>query len=724
MSERKSVAMVSIVWVCALAGMICGEVGLWTERGSAAEQVDLWSLRPPVKPAVPEQLDVVDRRRGGNAIDALILLRVQQAGLAFAPQAERRTLVRRAYFDLIGLPPSPEQVAAFVNDTSADAWPRLIDHLLESKHYGERWGRHWLDVVRYADSGGYETDIYYRNAWRYRDYVVKSFNDDKPYDRFVQEQIAGDELWPDNLDLDPKRVYVVSDEKKKHLEARIGTGMYALGSLVHESGLDAKKLCYERLTDWVDTTGSAFLGLTIGCARCHDHKFDPISQRDYFGLQAAFAGSIEVQFPLLTAMEINDTNQFYPRIIAVEEARTAYRLFETRVAGRALTGEEQEEKRNRLEAIALRVLELPRNAGSQPSSPYVGLMEVPTVSVLGHERPELVPLVQRLERGEMSDPRETITAALPESLVRATGHSSALPGPYGSRKELALWLTQPNHPLTARVLVNRVWHWHFGRGIVSTPNDFGLMGTSPSHPELLDWLAVDFVQQGWSLKHLHRLIMQSQTYQQSSDYAAEASLAVDPENRLLWRMNRRRLEAETLWDAVHAVSGTINLEMGGRPIVPPLAEDEIAALRERWQWPVSADPRQHTRRGMYILVRRNFKFPMFEAFDAPVASVSCPARDVTTVAPQALWGLNNRSVFKQATQFAERVKKEVGTDPGLGVERAWILALGRLPSPVEKDEAMQLLQQLAAQAAAEDSTVPFATFCLALYNLNEFLFVD
>ena len=307
MSERKSVAMVWIVWVCALAGMICGEGGLWTERGSAAEQVDLWSLRPPVKPAVPEQLDVVDRRRGGNAIDALILLRVQQAGLAFAPRAERRTLVRRAYFDLIGLPPSPEQVAAFVNDTSADAWPRLIDHLLESKHYGERWGRHWLDVVRYADSGGYETDIYYRNAWRYRDYVVKSFNDDKPYDRFVQEQIAGDELWPDNLDLDPKRVYVVSDEKKKHLEARIGTGMYALGSLVHESGLD------------------------------------------YFGLQAAFAGSIEVQFPLLTAMEINDTNQFYPRIIAVEEARTAYRLFETRVAGRALTGEEQEEKRNRLE---------------------------------------------------------------------------------------------------------------------------------------------------------------------------------------------------------------------------------------------------------------------------------------------------------------------------------------------------------------------------------------
>ncbi len=724
MRNQRPAGTVPIVLVFVIAAMTCGGYERLMKTAFAAEGVDLWSLKKPVKSTVPELVEVAHRERVGNPIDAFILQRIEREGLSPAPQAERRTLVRRAYFDLIGLPPSPEQVATFVNDKSADAWPRLIDELLESKHYGERWGRHWLDVVRYADSGGYETDIYYRNAWRYRDYVVKSFNDDKPYNRFVQEQIAGDELWPDNLDLDPKRVYVVSDEKKRHLEARLGTGMYAFGPLVHESGLDAQKLCYERLTDWVDTTGSAFLGLTMGCARCHDHKFDPITQRDYFGLQAAFAGSIEVQFPLLTAMEINDTNQFYPRIIAVEEARTAYKLFQARVAGRELTAEEKEEKRQRLEAIALRVLELPRNAGSQPSSPYVGLMEVPTVSVLGHERPELVPTIRRLERGEMSDPRETITAALPSTLVQATGGSPSLPGPFGSRKELALWLTQTDHPLTARVMVNRVWHWHFGKGIVSTPNDFGMMGQSPSHPELLDWLAVEFAEHGWSMKHLHRLIMRSKTYQQASDDGAEKNLTIDPENRFLWRMNRRRLEAEALWDAVHSVSGTINLEIGGRPVVPPLAEDEIAALRERWQWPESADPKQHTRRGMYILVRRNFKFPMFDVFDAPVSSVSCPARDVTTVAPQALWGLNNRSVFKQANQFAERVKKEVGAEPPAFVERSWVIALGRSPTDIEQNEALNLLQKMTAEAASTDSANLLATLCLALYNTNEFLFID
>lgn len=693
-------------------------------RATAAEVDDLWSLKKPSQALVPQFDKPALRERIRNPIDAFTLQQIERSKLSPAPRAETRVLIRRAYFDLIGLPPTPEQVEAFANDASADAWPRLIDRLLESKHYGERWGRHWLDVVRYADSGGYETDIYYRNAWRYRDYVVKSFNDDKPYDRFVQEQIAGDELWPDNLDLDPKRVYVVSDEKKKRLEARIGTGMYTFGPLVHESALDAKKLAYERLTDWVDTTGSAFLGLTLGCARCHDHKFDPISQRDYFGLQAAFAGSIEVQLPLLTAMEINDTNQFYPRIIAVEEARTAFKLFEARSAGKELTTEEQDEKRRLLEAIALRVLELPRNAGSQPSSPYVGLMEVPTASVLGHEQPELVPVVYRPERGELSDPREKIDAALPTELARATGRPPTLPGPFGSRKELALWLTRPDHPLTARVMVNRVWHWHFGKGIVSTPNDFGNMGQPPSHPELLDWLAVEFVEHGWSLKHLHRLIMRSATYQQASDYGPEKNLAVDPENKLLWRMNRRRLEAETLWDAVHAASATINLEMGGRPVVPALAEDEIAALRERWHWPVSADPRQQTRRGMYILVRRNFKFPMFEVFDAPVTSVSCPTREVTTVAPQALWGLNNRSVFEQARQFAGRVMKEAGTEPAAGVERAWIIALSRPPSDVEKTEALQLLKRLGTQASTTDASLPLATLCLTLFNTNEFLFVD
>ncbi|MEZ6072840.1 MAG: DUF1549 and DUF1553 domain-containing protein [Pirellulales bacterium] len=566
---------------------------------SRADDVDLWSLNKPSRPAVPDASTLAGGDRVRNPIDAFVFRALEERGLAAAPPADRQTLVRRAYFDLLGLPPTPEQVEAFVSDTSDDAWPRLIDELLASPHYGERWGRHWLDVARYADSGGYETDIYYRNAWRYRDYVIKSFNDDKPYDRFVQEQIAGDELWPDNLDLDPKHVYQVSEEKRRHLEARTGTGFYALGPQVHESGLDATKLKYETLTDWADTTGSVFLGLTVGCARCHDHKFDPISQHDYFALQAAFVGSTETEVPLFTAMEVADWKQSYPRVVAVDEARRAYRLFENQTAGRELTAEENGRKQQLLAAIGSAVLAVPDRAGSAPNSPYDGLMEVPTVSVLGHERPELVKPVHILYRGNLNEPGERVDAALPAVLADVTGRSAELPGASGSRKQLALWLTEPEHPLTARVMVNRIWHWHFGRGIVATPNDFGEMGQPPSHPELLDWLATEFVDQGWSIKQMHRLIMLSSTYRMSSRFHSEENAASDPDNSYLWRMRRRRLEAEALWDSVHSAAGTLNLEMGGRPVVPPLAEDEIAALRERWHWPITADPAAHASRHVH-----------------------------------------------------------------------------------------------------------------------------
>jgi hypothetical protein len=682
-----------------------------------------------------------------NAIDAFVLWKLEREGLAPAPLADKHTLVRRAYFDLLGLPPTPEQVAAFVDDPSPHAWRNLIDQLLRSPHYGERWGRHWLDVVRYADSGGYETDIYYPYAWRYRDYVVKSLNDDKPYDVFLQEQIAGDEIWPDNLDLDPQAVYLVSPEKRRHLEAWIGTGLFTLGPRIHESGLDAERLRYETLTDWVDTTGAVFLGLTMGCARCHDHKFDPLTQRDYYALQAIFAGSREVDIPLLTDMEMADWKQHYPRLVAVDEARRAYRLFEQRTSGRELTGGEEQEKRQLLEAIARRVLELPERASSVPNSPFDGLMEIPRASVLGHERPELVKPVYVLDRGELGRAGDRVAAALPVVLAEATGVPSALPGPFGSRRGFAEWLTRPDHPLTARVLVNRIWQWHFGEGIVATASDFGVMGQPPTHPELLDWLATEFVERGWRVNELHRLIMLSSTYQMSSNYAPDGHLAKDADNRLLWRMNRRRLEAEALWDAVHATAGTLSLKIGGRPVAPPLADDEIAALREKWHWPVSADLDEQTRRGMYILVRRNFRFPMFEAFDAPVTSVSCPARDVTTVAPQALWTLNNESVFGQAREFAQRVIQEVGLEPTACVARVWHIALGRPPTSDERQEALGLLAAFSPTAAdrseksagglpststppAHDApalapaTSALARLCLAVYNLSEFAFVD
>ena len=692
-----------------------------------------WAFRQPVRASVPN--DLTHQERVASPIDAFVLRAVEEKGLTPAPRASRRSLVRRAYFDLLGLPPTPEQVEKFVSDSSADAWPHLIDELLESKHYGERWGCHWLDVVRYADSGGYETDMYYRNAWRYRDYVVDSFNKDKPYNRFVQEQVAGDELWPNNLDLDPKRVYKVSEEKLQSLEARTGTGFYSLGPWLHESGLDANKLRYERLTDWVDTTASVFLGVTLGCARCHEHKVDPFTQRDYYAMQAVFSGSKLVDVPMLTAMEVADWHQAYPRLLAVVEAGTAYELFEKRVSGRELTPKEKDEKRRLLEHVGRLAVNLKGHSGTVPRSQTDGLLQMPTITALGPERAELVKPARLLERGELSRPQETIAPAFPEVLTATTPQRNRLSSPYSNRKELALWLTRADHPLTARVMANRIWQWHFARGIVATPNDFGGMGAPPTHPELLDWLALEFIESGWSVKDLHRVIMQSSTYQQSSRHGGSENLARDPGNRYLWRMPRRRLEAEALWDAVHAVANTLNLEIGGRPVVPPLAEDEIAGLRERWHWPVSADPRQHTRRGLYVLVRRNFRFPMFETFDAPISSVSCPERAVTTVAPQALWGLNNRSVYRQAEAFAARVISEAGSERTDWVAQAWKLALGRAPEDDEKQEALELMVAFAASpdAPAQDEGQKKANdappeelvqLCLGLYNVNEFAFVD
>ncbi|MCH2201907.1 MAG: DUF1549 and DUF1553 domain-containing protein [Fuerstiella sp.] len=672
-----------------------------------------------------------------NAIDRFIYRELESVELEPAPEADRLTLIRRACFDLLGLPPTQEQIDLAAASLSEDGWMKLIDMLLKSPHYGERWGRHWLDVARYADSGGYETDIYYRNSWRYRDYVVKTFNDDKPYNIFVQEQIAGDELWPDNLDLDPRRVYVVPENKKRHLEARIGTGFYSLGPRVHESALDANRLRYETLTDWVDTTASAFMGLTLACARCHEHKVDPFTQEDYFSLQAVFASAREIELPLWNAMGEADWRQNFPRVVAVREARIAYELFAAKTAGTELSPEHQGEKQRLLAAIGKAVLSLPESTAGQETIPYDALMHIPTVSVLGREHPQLIKSSYVLERGELQNPQQQMFPALPASLAFATSTSAELPGGFESRKQFALWLTQDNHPLTARVMVNRIWHWHFGRGLVETPNDFGFMGEEPSHPELLDWLATEFVSNEWSIKHLHRLIMNSAVYRQSSRFGSERHLEEDPDNRLLWRMNRRRLEAEALWDSVHSAAGTINLSMGGPPVVPPLAEDEIASLREKWHWVVSADPAQHTRRGLYILVRRNFKLPMFQVFDSPVTSQSCPVRDVTTVAPQALWGLNNGSVFRQAMHLAGRIVQESGNDPRNQVIRAWQLALSRPPREDETVSALQLLRSLETDRSQMLTNPPeslsdvvpkraqaLSKLCLSLFNLTEFSFVD
>ena len=664
------------------------------------------------------QYEISSARSEKHPIDAFVRTRLREAGLESAPAADRRTLIRRATFDLTGLPPKPEDVEQFVNDEKEGAWERVIERLLDSPHYGERWGRHWLDVARYADTGGYETDVYYRNAWRYRDYVVKSFNDDKPYNRFVQEQIAGDELWPNNLDLEGG--YVMDPEKLRHFEALTGTGLYALGPEIHESNLNAKLRNYERLTDWVDTTASAFMGLTFACARCHDHKFDPISQRDYFALQSIFAGSREVEVPMQHGMGIADWKQHYPKVIAVEEARMAYEHFVQQTSGRARTPEEEEKLQSLKNSIADRILALPKTDAQK--QPYVGIYERPSVSALGLHRPELMPAVHFLSRGELSKPKQKMEPALPALLAELTetGHELA-PGPAGTRRELALWLTRPDHPLTTRVMVNRIWQWHFGQGIVSTASDFGKMGVEPTHPELLDWLATEFVARGWSLKAMHRLIMTSETYRQSSSFHTSVHGQKDPDNTLLWRMNRRRLEGEAIWDAIHLVSGTINLAVGGRPVMPPLLAEE---LTNKSNWVESEIPSDHRRRGLYIIVRRNFKFPLFDLFDAPVNAVSCSGRNVSTVAPQALWLLNNQTGFHQAEHFAERLVREAGADSSEQVKRAFELALSRTASEQEVSESLAMVEQFTADPSPEAHREALTKLCLVLFNLNEFLHID
>ena len=545
------------------------------ERNSTTEDVGhdkLWAFRP-VRVLEPPSVTRGDWIKTG--VDHYVLSKLEERGLAPAPQADRRTLIRRAYFDLLGLPPSPEQVEAFANDPGNDreVIARLVEQLLASPQYGERWGRHWLDVARYADSGWYETDIYFKNAWRYRDYVIKSLNDDKPYDVFVQEQLAGDELWPGILNLEGK--LLLPESQRRKLEARIGTGLFALGPQVHESNMDAGLTAYERLTDWVDTAGAAFLGPTVGCARCHDHKFDPISQRDYFALHAAFAPSGEFDEPIMTPMEQTDFKQHYPRIIAVDEARRAIRLFEQTLSGRAPTSAEQTKLSTLRNALAQTVLDMPGGATSAPGTPWDGIMELPTATTLARLRPSLIPTVRLLNRGELSRPREEVSAAIPELLAFVTNVEQSLPSPDGSRAALARWMTQPDHPLTARVMVNRIWQGHFGEGLVRTPNDFGRMGTPPTHPELLDWLARDFMKQGWSTKQLVQQLVLTETFQQSGTLS-EAARQADPDNRLRHHYPTRRLEAEEIRDALLAVSGRLDPQLYGRPINPSRPVEDAA----------------------------------------------------------------------------------------------------------------------------------------------------
>jgi hypothetical protein len=613
----------------------------------------LWAFEPLRNVAPPADPDGWSQ----SPVDRFIREKLRQRGLPPAGPADKRTLIRRVTFDLTGLPPTPAEVDAFLADDSPTAFARLVDRLLESPQYGERWARHWLDVVRYGDTGGFEADYFYPNAWRYRDYVIRALNADKPFDRFLQEQVAGDELWPRDPD------------------AVAATALYCVGPVLGESVMIGNQLEYEWLTDAADTTGAAFLGLTLGCARCHDHKYDPITQKDYFALQAVFAAS-DRPFP--------------------------ERIRQGRV--KALNGLLSEAP------IPKELLNDPRC--TLKTEDRVGF------HLFHRDRPMEV---RRLQRGELSKPAEVVEPALPV-VLRPAAKSADLAGVLARERRAAFarWLTAPDNPLTARVLVNRVWGWHFGQGIVRTPNDFGTQGEPPTHPELLDWLARDFMAHGWSLKHLHRRILLSATYQQDSRGANPEAEKTDPENRLLWRFPRQRLEGEAIRDALLACAGTLNPKRFGPPVVPPLSGQELMGLFDaKGKWKVTKDPAEHTRRSVYLLVRRTFTFPMFAAFDPPEVMTSCPRRTATVVPTQALTLLNSPLVREQGQAFARRLLRECGDRPEALSDGAWRLAFGRPVTPAERERAVQFL---ATRTGTGETAL--AELCLALFNANEFVYVD
>ena len=670
-----------------------------TPAGSSSAS-SWWAFRRPQHPATPAVKDAAWVR---TPIDAFILEKLEQKGLRPAPPLAKQGLIRRVYYDLLGLPPSPEEVQRFVEDGSPGAYERLVERLLASPRYGERWGRHWLDVARYADSTGFESDLYYRNAWRYRDYVIRAFNEDKPYNEFVQEQIAADEIWPDDNEL--QGLYILPKQKAMNLERRIGTGMYTVGPMDPSSALDGAQLRYDRLTDMADTTGAAFLGLSLGCARCHDHKFDPISQKDYYRLQAIFAASEPREIPVVDAVKVVTYWKSINKQLEVDHLKAEVKRIDGQVRSRvgrrkdlaaAYTAEEQATRDRLLRKLAEEYVALP--------DPY------PTATVLAHR--EIVQDVHVAVRGDFRNAGEIVSPGFPA--VLAAGENPVPVEP--RRKALALWLTQPDHPLTPRVMVNRIWQWHFGRGIVATPNDFGRQGDPPTHPELLDWLATEFVSRGWSVKAMHRLILLSNTYRMSDEYD-ERNATIDAESRHLWRMNRIRLDAEAVRDAILVCAGTMNTTMGGPPVIPPLATDEVNALGEISQWPSMLDLRESLRRSVYMYAKRTFRLPMLETFDAPDSTLSCARRDVTNVAPQALALMNNEFVIERAREFANRLRKLGGDNPEAWVDKGWEIALGRAPSAAERAKALAMLDR-------PGTTQALANFCLMLFNLNEFVYVD
>lgn len=662
--------------------------------------------KPTVVPGVRNPLWVQ------TPMDAFILADLEASRLEPAPPADRRTLIRRATFDLTGMPPTPEEISEFLADNSPAAFARVVERLLASPRYGQRWGRHWLDVARYADSNGLDENVAQGNAWRYRDYVVKSFNDDLPFNEFVREQLAGD-LLPSG------------DEATRHRRL-IATGFLALGPKVLAEP-DERKMEMDIVDEQIDAMGRSLMALTLGCARCHDHKFDPLSTEDYYGLSGIFLSTRTMetfkkvarwQENSLASAEAQARKQEHDAKIAQakESIKTLIRQADGKVKASAAPGKElpknleslyPEEAKSTLKRLRDEASTLEKAAPVLPSA--MGVSEGKTTEAAV------------LRRGNHQTPGKIVSRRFPTIL--AGSGASTLPDRQSGRLELANWLVQPNHPLTSRVLVNRVWRWHFGQGLVRSVDNFGLLGEKPANPQLLDWLADHFVNSGWSIKSLHRLILLSSTYQMSTTYDARAA-GLDPDNRRHWRMNIRRLEAEAIRDSLLAVGGILDQKMGGSLL--------HVKNREYLFDHTSKDGTRYDslRASIYLPVIRNNLYDVFQLFDATDATVINGDRSTTTVATQALFSMNSPLVLQASENLATRVLQLPAQDDTARLQWLYETAYGRPPTQRELNRCIAALANFEEQLRPQESAAEerrrrvWSLLCHVIVSANEFVTVN
>jgi hypothetical protein len=655
-----------------------------------------------------------------NAVDRFILAGLGAHHLKPVAPADRRTLLRRLYFDLIGLPPSPEETAGFLADNSPDAWAKTVERLLASVHYGERWGRHWMDVVRYADTAGDNADYPVPEARLYRDYIIDSFNADKPYDRFVQEQIAGD-------------ILAKEGPRQKYAERVVATGFLALSRRYATAPYE---LWYLTMEDTIETTGRAFLGLTLRCARCHDHKFDPITQEDYYALYGIFASTrypwaggeefASMKKPRQQFVPLSPADQSAPHVAAyrkkIHDLETEIQQCEKKIKSRGTRSNEKKEPSGRdITCAAEQKLlnETVHNLRGQLQDLLKSDLprDLPAAYAVQEGKP--VDMYVHL-RGDENQHGPTVKRDVPRFL--AGDRSLSIPEGTSGRLQLAQWLTRPENPLTARVMVNRIWQHHFGKGIVATPSNLGTRGEPPSHPELLDWLASRFIESGWSIKAMHREILLSKTYQLSSAYD-ERNAASDPGNRWYWRRDRRRLDAEALRDALLLVSDGLNKQRPGPHPFPPI---------ERWGWTQHSpfkDVYSSNHRSVYLMTQRFQRHPYLAIFDGPDTNTSTEQRSTSTVPQQALFLMNNPFVTQQAEQFARRLIGS-SSDWSERIELAHQLAWCRPSTPQEQEGGRRYVQKYTeelAKAGASSERLEleaWTSYARILLSANEFLYLD